>query len=321
MIQRDFAPKAQRLKSVISRVDAVPELLNQGRINLKAEKVPPIYADIALEQMPGIIEFFEKTLPDYFKEVDDQEALNQLSESNYRCVEALRDYEQFLKSRILPQAKGQFALGKERFAKKLLFEEFVDQDLDSLLADGEKELARLQAEFKLWAGKIEKGGDPVEVFKRVSANYPAPNKLIGAVSGVLEEIRNYCVKKPIVTIPGEERAKVEETPPFNRALSFASMDTPGPFEKVAKEAYYYVTLPEPDWSAEKADEHMRSFCQGDLLNTSVHEAYPGHYVQFRWVNKAPGRVRKVLGCDSNAEGWAHYCEQMMIEEGFRNGDP
>ncbi|MCA9802707.1 MAG: DUF885 domain-containing protein, partial [Cyanobacteria bacterium HKST-UBA02] len=282
--------------------------------------------EIALEQMPGIIEFFEKTLPDYFKDVEDRDALDRLAEANYRCLESLRDYQQFLKAGLLPRASGDFALGSERYSKKLLYDEFVEEPLDEILARGEAELNRLQSEFRRLAlaeaGSEREGADidPVAIFRKISAEHPRPGELVKAVSGVLEKIRTFCVDKPIVTIPGEERARVEETPPFARALSFASMDTPGPFEKKAKEAYYYVTVPEAGWSAEKTEEHMRSFCRGDLLNTSVHEAYPGHYVQFLWVNKAPSRIRKILGCSSNAEGWAHYCEQMMVEQGFGGGD-
>jgi len=326
LIQRDFAPKAERLESAIARVFEVQAVLHAGQINLKSDRTPRVHVEIALEQMPGIIEFFEKTLPDYFKDVDDRDALDRLAEANYRCLESLRDYQQFLKSGLLPGAGGDFALGSERYSRKLLYDEFVDEPLEEILARGEAELRRLQSEFRRLAlaeagtGKEAGDLDPVAIFRKISAEHPGPGELVKAVSGVLEKIRTFCVDKPIVTIPGEERARVEETPPFARALSFASMDTPGPFEKKAKEAYYYVTVPEAGWSAEKTEEHMRSFCRGDLLNTSVHEAYPGHYVQFLWVNKAPSRIRKILGCSSNAEGWAHYCEQMMVEEGFGGGD-
>lgn len=326
LIQRDFAPKKDRLESAIARVFEVQAVLHAGQINLRSDRTPRVYVEIALEQMPGIIEFFEKTLPDYFKDVDDRDALDRLAEANYRCLESLRDYQQFLKVGLLPGASGDFALGAERYSRKLLYDEFVDEPLDELLARGEAELSRLQSEFSRLAlaeaGTAKEAGDidPVAIFRKISAEHPDPGELVRAVSGVLEKIRAFCVEKPIVTIPGEERARVEETPPFARALSFASMDTPGPFEEKAKEAYYYVTVPEAGWSAEKTEEHMRSFCRGDLLNTSVHEAYPGHYVQFLWVNKAPSRIRKILGCSSNAEGWAHYCEQMMVEQGFGAGD-
>src|SRR5207245_3259111 len=105
-----------------------------------------------------------------------------------------------------------------------------------------------------------------------------------------------------------------------RALTFAAMDTPGPFEK-AKEAFFNVTLPEQTWTPEQVEEHMAGFNRGTVISTAIHEAYPGHYVQFLWVQRAPDKVRQLLGCSSNAEGWAHYAEQMMLDEGYRNGDP
>jgi uncharacterized protein (DUF885 family) len=109
---------------------------------------------------------------------------------------------------------------------------------------------------------------------------------------------------------------LEETPPFMRATTTASMDTPGPFETHATEAYFNVTLPDASMSPAEVEGYMHGFNVGTVISTAVHEAYPGHYVQFLWTPKAPTRVRKLLGANSNAEGWAHYCEQMMLDEGY-----
>ena len=109
---------------------------------------------------------------------------------------------------------------------------------------------------------------------------------------------------------------VRETPAFMRATTFASMDTPGPFDTVAQEAYLYVTLPDPAWDAARAENFMSEFSFPVISNTAVHEAYPGHYIQFLWMHRVDDRVRKLLGANSNSEGWAHYCEQMMLDEGF-----
>ncbi len=131
---------------------------------------------------------------------------------------------------------------------------------------------------------------------------------------------SYIVQHRIVTIPSPVPPIVEETPPFMRALTSASMDTPGPYEKVAKEAFFNVTLPEKNWTPAHVEEHLGMFNRGVITSTSIHETYPGHYVQFLWVQSAPSKVRKLLGANSNAEGWAHYCEQMMIDEGYGAGD-
>src|SRR5262249_31884267 len=140
---------------------------------------------------------------------------------------------------------------------------------------GYAELRRLQKDFVQTAKEIDPSKPPMEVLQSVASDHPKPDDLISSTSGVLESIRSYCIDHKIVGVPSEERVKVAETPPFMRALTFAAMDTPGPFEKKAKEAYYYVTLPEAGWPAKKTEEHMRAFSRLDLLNTSVHEAYPG----------------------------------------------
>ncbi|MBX9694954.1 MAG: DUF885 domain-containing protein [Cyanobacteria bacterium] len=320
LIQRDFAPLTDRLKSVIAREKSIPQALEDGKKNLDADLVPEIYTQIALEQLPGNIELFQSTVPDVFKSVDDQALKKEFDETNAACVAALKNYREFVESSLKGKSKGKFALGADLFAKKLLHEEFIDTPLDEVLAKGEAELHRLQDEFKALASKVDSTKSATEVFETIAVEHPEPDRLVSAVNNVLEEIRSYCKEKPIVKIPSEERARVEESPSFKRALSFASMDTPGPFEKKAREAFYYVTVPEKDWPAKRTEEHMRSFSDRDLLNTSVHEAYPGHYVQGLWINLSVSDARKVFGCMSNMEGWAHYCEQMMLDEGFHGKD-
>ncbi len=125
-----------------------------------------------------------------------------------------------------------------------------------------------------------------------------------------------------MTIPSQVMPIVQESPPFMRAFTLASMDTPGPFELQATEAYYNVTLPDPAWPAAQVEDYMRgAFSRGIIQLVSIHEAFPGHYVQFLWMPKMPTRTRKLYACSSNAEGWAHYSEQMMLDEGWGNGDP
>jgi len=114
---------------------------------------------------------------------------------------------------------------------------------------------------------------------------------------------------------------VEETPPFMRATTFASMDTAGPFETHATESYFNVTLPDPSMTPSEVEGYMHSFNIGTVISTAVHEAYPGHYVQFLWLPQAPSKVRKLLGANTDVEGWAHYCEQMMLDEGWRERHP
>jgi len=151
-------------------------------------------------------------------------------------------------------------------------------------------------------------------------DHPAANQLLGSFRDVLGGLRSFVESHRIVTIPSGTPPIVEESPPFMRALTTASMDTPGPFEEVAKEAFFNVTLPDASWNKSQVEEYLDGFNRGTIVSTAVHEVYPGHYTQFLWIACAPTKVRKLIGCSSNAEGWAHYSEQMMLDEGYGNGD-
>jgi uncharacterized protein (DUF885 family) len=156
--------------------------------------------------------------------------------------------------------------------------------------------------------------------KSLSEDHPTAEDLIPSVRRSVEAARRYVIDHAIVSVPSEVRPKIEETPPYARSGSFASMDTPGPFEMSATEAFYYVTPVEKDWDAQHADEHLRLYNPPVVAMINVHEAYPGHYLQFLYAKRFPTKVRKVLACATNAEGWAHYCEQMMVDQGFGGGD-
>ncbi|MBX9687335.1 MAG: DUF885 domain-containing protein [Candidatus Obscuribacterales bacterium] len=318
LMTRDFAPLSERLKSVIAREKKIGTILKNGKTNLK--NPPRIFTEVAIEQIPGIIDFFENSVNEKFKSVGDKELQSEFQASNKEVIEQLKDYQKFLKEILLPESNGNFALGEDIYRKKLLFDEMEEASIDELLKRGEKELKRLQEEFVSTAKEIDPGKSAMDVFTSISSDHCKPDKLVSSVSAVLKQLKDFCRDHEIITIPSQDNLKVAETPPFMRALTFAAMDGPGPFEEKAKEAYYYVTLPEADWKPERIEEHMRAFCTYDVLNTSVHEAFPGHYVQGLWNRKAPSKAAKILGCNSNVEGWAHYCEQMMLEEGLENGD-
>jgi uncharacterized protein (DUF885 family) len=314
--KRNFASLEKRLLSITEREKLALTVLKQARENLVPSEVPRIYAQVALEQLPGAVEMVKVTIPAAFKDVKDEMILKRYHDANDALVKALGDYETFIKVEILPKAKPDFAIGRDNFVKKLAYDEMETEDLDVLLKRGYDELLRLQKRFEDVANQINPKALTVACFEEISKHHPTPDHLVSGTASVLDGLRSFCLDKGIVTIPSKEQVTVAETPSFLRALTFASMDTPGPYESKAKEAYYYVTPPEKEWDAKRIEEHMRFYSYPDLINTSVHEAYPGHYVQFLWEQSAPSKTRKLLGCSSNAEGWAHYCEEMMIQEGL-----
>jgi uncharacterized protein (DUF885 family) len=318
LAKRNFAPASERLLSVCERLEQAPEKIFQAaRLNIKPAAVPPIYAQVALEQLKGSRSMIESTIPEAFQSVQDKVLLARYKRASGRVLQELDLYEKFLKAKVLPQAKGQFAIGEANYRRKLHCDEMVDEDLNSLLKRGYSELRRLQARFIELGRLIDKERSPEAIFEDIAREHPNSEQLVASTQNCLDKLCSYLLENNIVSLPSQDRVTVAESPSYLRALTFASMDTPGPYEFKAKEAFYYVTPAEKNWDAKRIEEHLRFFSYADIINTSVHEAYPGHYVQFLWVKKAPSKVRKLLGCSSNAEGWAHYCEEMMVDDGLR----
>jgi len=319
LMSRNFAPADERLKSVIAREQKMPANFAAGRANLK--DVPRVYTEIALEQMPGIIAFFQSDVPAAFKSVSDKKLLADFKVSNDTVISELQHYQDFLKNQLLPASNGDFRIGPELYRKKLLYDEMVDIPLDRLLQIGYDDLHKNQAELKRVAAQIDPTKTPEQILEQLEQDHPQPDQLLQAFRDTFNGLVSFIEQKQIIMLPSQVRPIVEETPPFGRALSSASMDTPGPYENKATEAYFNVTLPEASWPPQKTKEWMEGFNRGTIISTAVHEAYPGHYTQFLWVKQAPSKVRKLTGCGSNAEGWAHYSEQMMLDEGYGKGDP
>lgn len=319
LAKRSFAPPEERLKAVISRLRQAPTVFAHARQQLtEPARVP---TEIAIQQVRATVGFFERSLPAAFSSVQDSVIWNQFEEANRAVIDTYRAYAAWLEEEVLPRAEHPFAIGERHYSLRLKWGEGVDLPLAKLIEIGKAELQRLQEEFTATAARIDPHRSPREVFDEMAKDHPNAEELIPFTQQMLEELRQFCVDRDVVTIPSEVRCQVEETPEFMRELTFASMDTPGPFEEVATEAYYNVTLPSPDWSAEDVEGHLRAFNRYNLTCISIHEAYPGHYVQFLWLKRAPTRLRKMLGSYSNAEGWAHYCEELFMELGFRAEDP
>jgi uncharacterized protein (DUF885 family) len=318
IMSRSFAPASVRLRSAIAREKLIPRVLESARANLK--NPPKVYTEVAIEQLPGIVSFFQNDVPLAFKDVTDQPLMAEFKTANQGVIDALKSYEAFLKTGLLPRSNGNFRIGAELYRKKLLYDEMVDIPLDRLLQIGRENMRQNQEEFRRVAKQIDPARTAQQILDEAMADHPSASGLLGSVKEVLSGLRRYIEDHKIVTIPSPVPPIVQESPPFMRALTTASMDTPGPYEKVAKEAFFNVTLPEKTWDAKQTEEYLEGFNRGTIISTAVHEAYPGHYVQFLWIARAPSKVRKLLGCSSNAEGWAHYTEQMMLDEGYGKGD-
>jgi hypothetical protein len=321
LIKRDFAPAAQRLRALISREQGIPALFAAARKNLK--EPPREFTDLAIRMAKGSIGFFEGPVRLWAEEAagQDTKLLSSFHEWNARAIAAFRDYAAWLETDLKPRSTGRYAIGQALFLAKLRADEMIEMPLDQLLARGEANLEKDYQSFVATARRIDPHKSPGEVMKSLSDDHPTAADLIPSVRRSVEAARRYLIDHRIVTVPSEVRPNIEETPPYARSGSFASMDTPGPFEARATQAFYYVTPVEKDWDARHAEEHLRLYNPPVVAMINVHEAYPGHYLQFLYAKRFPTKVRKLLYCGSNAEGWAHYCEQMMVDEGFGGGDP
>ena len=314
LMERKFASPNERLRSLIAREKQMPALLNEARVNLK--NPPHIFTEIAIEQLPDIISFFEHDVPLAFADANDPALKTEFAQTNAAVIAGLKSYLNWLKSDVLARSNGDFRIGAQTFSTKLKYDEMVDIPLDKLLEIARADMRKNQDHFKQVAHELEPTKEPSAVLEDLGKQHPAPGQLMDAFRATFDGLVSFIRTHHILTIPSDVRPIVEETPPFMRATTFASMDTPGPFEAHATEAYFNVTLPEKSMTPAQVEGYMHSFNIGTVISTAVHEAYPGHYVQFLWLPQAPSKVRKLLGANTNVEGWAHYTEQMMLDSGY-----
>ncbi len=320
LMKRDFAPAHDRLQSIVARLKGVPPVIEAMRANV--ENPPKEFTDLAIRVAEGSVGFFRRTVADWAKGAagGDAALLQEFRVANEAAAKSIEGAAAWLKKDLLPRSKGAYAIGAENFSRKLLYDEMVGLPLDRVLAIGEANLEKDYKALLETAEKVLPGKPPAEAMKELTKDHPTEQDLIPAAKRTLEGIRQYVADHKIVTLPSEVRPIVMETPPYARVGSFASMDSPGPYETKATEAFYYVTPTEKNWDAKHKEEHLRLYNREVMDLITIHEAFPGHFVQFLYVKQFPTKTRKLTFCGSNVEGWAHYSEQMMLEEGFGGGD-
>ncbi len=319
LMARNFAPPEDRLRRVTARLTQVPRLLASGKRNLK--NPPAMFSNFAAEDFEGTIDFLDHEVPTAFAAVKDTAILNRYEAAKKTAEAATRAYIQWMRKDLLPRSKGSYVLGEERYRKKLHYDEMVDIPVDSLLRVGRDELARLEARYAAVGKRIDPNASLDDLVERMRRDHPTADELIPYATSLLEDIRSYCISSGFVGVPSEVRCIVRPTPSFEASRSFASLDAPGPFETKASEAYYNITVPSAGWDSARVDQHLQGYSRWMLPSTSIHEAYPGHYVNFLWAKKAPSLVRQTMGCGSFGEGWALYCEQAVIDHGYKKDDP
>ena len=312
------APAAERARRVLSKLRQAPRLIQAARDNIK--EPPGIFVKVGIETMRGALKFIEDELPRAFADVDDLHLLGDLADAQQEASHAVSTYVQYLEDEVAPKARASFRLGRERFEQKLRLEEGLNLPVDRLLAIAERELHATQDAFRSLLGTLN-GGDPMVAWAQAQAAHPKPGELISVGREQLDELMTFLQRQALISLPPCEPIAVAPTPDFYR-WSFASMWTPGPFEAKPTRAYYYLTDVDPSWPPDRQDEHLRDYNYPALWSISIHEVYPGHFLHYQHLRRVESKARKsiMFAPASFVEGWAHYCEQMMIEAGFGRQD-
>lgn len=312
-VQRNYAPLEQRVESLARALEGVPTYVAELRSVMSGRLASPVL-EASIEAYDGIASFYENDLANAASALTDGDLHSRLDAARKFATESVRSFVEHLKA-LRPYADASFAIGSGRFAALLKYGEMVDMPLERLLTIAEADLRRNLQRFKEVAVSIDPDKSPAQVMASVAANHPDADALIDETRDMLEDIRQYLIDNAIVSVPSEVRCQTVPTPSFMR-WAFAALDFPGPFEQKATETYYYVTPVEERWNDDEKEQWLTSFNYSTLRAVSVHEAYPGHYVQYLHTRNADSMISCIFGAYSFWEGWAHYTERMMVETGY-----
>ena len=322
LVDRIFAPLDQRIDSLISRLDAIPGVVAAAQQNLR--DVPPLWVRLAVDSTRGTVSFMRTDLlaaldAQGMAQLDPAKA-EAFRASHQRALAAVEGYARWLESELLPAATGDYRLGRDRLARLLRYAEHIDVPIDELRDRNETAIREYKAWVERTAAEIDPGKPAIEIVAAITNDVPPADQLLETARGYINASLDLIRDRQIVTLPSDKAPDVRPTPKYRRE-GFASMSSPGPFEKVATQAYYNITTVDPEWDETKARQHLTYFNYAGLLGVTIHEAFPGHHLHSLYLDQITSDLRKVLIADTLSEGWAHYTEQMMVDEGIGKGDP
>ncbi|HET90759.1 MAG TPA: DUF885 domain-containing protein [Chloroflexi bacterium] len=316
LIIKDFAPLPERLRSALGRTDEIPRVLQEGRQNLVLERVPRVWAEVALEQArqaPGLFGFLLPAMA-----ADMPELQQQLGKAGQVATEAIQEYVAFIENDVLPNAEGDFATGKDLFDEMLREEHMVDYDADELIEIGWEQLRLTRELMEETARQIDPNKTVKEMLEEAKADHPTAEGLMAAYQHAMESARQYVIDHEIATIPEGETLRIIETPPYLRPIiPYAAYMPPGILEE-RQEGLFLVTPVDPAAPAEEQEQKLKGHYSIKLPITALHEAYPGHHLQLVWGNRHE-RIPRRMGAFLSTlfvEGWAFYCEELMEQLGY-----
>jgi uncharacterized protein (DUF885 family) len=317
IMSRAYAPIATRARYAISRERQIPAMLAQARANTTT--VDALTKRISLDDARGSVSFFTTSVPQGFATLADPVLRNQLASTNATAAKAMTSYANWIAT-IKPS--GTYAIGADAYRKRLLYEDGLDISISQYLAVGKRALEQTRARFIATAKKIDPKASALAVYLSIAKVHPAPGDLVATAQRDLRRLRAFLIAKHIVTLPAGMSVKVIETPQFERDTTTAAEDSAGPFETVALQTYYYVTPVDPTWNHQQTEDYLAQFNNFEFPIISAHEVYPGHATNFAIDRTHNLSLTRQLSQSSEfAEGWAHYSEQMIVDQGWGNGDP
>ncbi len=313
-IARDYAPIDQRTEAMVRVLEGFPAILDAGRRRLKSP-LPEPFLRLTLSIGGG--------LPEHFAEAESAAARGsaalgaKVAAARPSAEKAIHEFLARVRDEYLPKATREFALGLERYQRLLWVREGIRTPVVDILALGERDLRRNQVRLEELAQAARPPGSIAAVLERLFRDHATASGLLDQARGLVDETRSFVEHHQLVTVPSNAVCRVEETPTYGRALSTASMNPPGPFDEGGDVGIYYITPVDSTWTPERQEEWLRSLNAAMLRNVTVHEVYPGHYLQFLHFRKTAGSLaRRVYLSSSFTEGWAHYAEQLAIEAGL-----
>ncbi|MEO8841767.1 MAG: DUF885 domain-containing protein [Kofleriaceae bacterium] len=310
-IIRDYAEPAVRAAAVVRLCSQAKTYLEQARTGLVLP-IPRVWLETAIMEFKGLSDFANKDVRGAFTTPPAE-----LGPALDACHAAFDAHVAWLEQQ-LPKATDAFALGKERFVKMLGETEGIHTDLATLERMAKADLDRNTHAIEAAAHEIDPNRPVADVVAEVMKDRPTPATVLAVAEKQATEMRQFLIDHHIVTVPGDELALVRETPSFARWNS-ASLSSAGPFEPKPLASYYYISPPDPSWTPEVQTAYIPSTM--NLLFTTIHEVYPGHFINALHLARITSKVEKSLWSYTTGEGWAHYTEEMMYDEGAGGHTP
>jgi uncharacterized protein (DUF885 family) len=323
-------PRERNVANAARRITYIPKIVSAAKVSLK--NPPKILTEVAIKRAAGAIAFYEKEIYPLAKETP---TTSELFAPCQEAVKAIKDYKEFLEKEVLPKSTGEWRLGKDKFAAKLVLELDAGLTAQDVIQTAEAEAERVEREMyyvakQLWSKLFPGQALPPEddagrrtcirlVLTELGKNHGTSESFVNDAKASVAKIKTFIREKNILTLPEPDACQIIEMPEFQRGFSAAYLNPAPPLDPKAN-SLYAVAPPPSDWPESRQKAFFQEYNQAMLQILTIHEAYPGHYVQLEYANRHPSLIRKVLYSGVFAEGWAVYTEQMMLDQGYGDGD-